>query len=214
MGGQSTTSRQSSSSPPSPTTKWGRFWHWWKQLPLNEKVPVWLTLITIVLALVTTVLAIAAIGLAWLQVVDHDRDDLQSHQTQCTSALISLSAELSRRSYLVDQIGKATNDADKQRAQDSDIALTGAWNSEKVACETSNLLNARTEVGQHRVEAYAVSLRPIATPDSSADSAAVTAAINWASFAVLEVEKVRLKDPWLFDNSWQYPTDKYSFGQS
>lgn len=168
--------------------------------------------ITILLSVVAIILSIVSISatliIAWSQVVAHDQDNLQGHQQQCTNALINLYSELNRRSFLVATIGQSSTDpADRQRATDSDVALIGAWTSEHVACEDSNLINRATSVGQNSVEARSKSERKIATSDSNATVEAVAFAIQWVSDAVYAVERVRLKNPLRFDDSWSYPSN-------
>lgn len=163
---------------------------------------------------VGTVLAIIALLVSLIDRKNRDLDDLQDQQDKCASALITLSSELSKRAALVSQIARSNDATDRQRAIDSDIALAGAWNTELVACEYSDLILPTTDIGRARVTAQRASQLSIANPDSTANANDVTSAVFWASFALDEVMNVELRGIWVFESGWASNPATYEFGQS
>jgi hypothetical protein len=156
---------------------------------VSDGVKVWAKSVGKELASFAIVIAVVGLLLAWLDYRNHLNEMMYSKQKDCTSSLISLQADILTRIKLVNVIAGATDSTSVERATDSDIAVARDWGVVQVACQSTDLTPATTDVGRQLVTAQVSSSTSIV---GSSSAGQLPAAVSWTQFAIRDVEKVEV----------------------
>jgi hypothetical protein len=168
-----------------------------------------------IVSLLAALASLGAVVVALLTLLsdhlDHDKDDLLNHRTECLHALTALSSEIAKRDQLLTEIGGSSTGAERERDDESLTAVIGDWESEKVSCQSPDLsqrlLVDTSDVGVARNTAQEHC--KVHVVDSNHD--VVQLAGLWVTAAIGEVNLVHLRGWWALEYGWTRPAVPYQF---